>query len=230
MLEENSVKALEWFSQQPSIKRILELGSGLMSTVAIAKTLRERGSGTLVSLEDDPEWYAKVQAEVKGNKRVKHLLKPFIFDGRILRYDYKCRQTFDLVVIDGPGMLTPEVRSAAVEKMAADTVTSKLQGGGMQSMHILDYIKPMIHNDTIIVVDGRRLAVLNYVVHHGQHYQFFGAGLKYAKLDRALRPEYMHLAECPVARATFIVSKLQSTALELAKANPFFQPSWEYVV
>lgn len=135
-------------------KRVLELGSGLFSTVFIKKKLKNVG-GYLVSLEDDINWYNKTKLLDDQYGHV--VMSNVILDG-ILKYDYELSGIYDIVLIDGPGK-KPLVEFGTYLKKSSHFGARN----GIQSIDMLEYIWPYINKQSIVIVDNRISAVYYYL-------------------------------------------------------------------
>jgi hypothetical protein len=106
--------------------RIVECGGGI-STLYIARLLRQRARGHLCTVEDDAEWAALLRAQLESEQTSDHVsvlhadLVPtsLTFDGQQGRWydEEKLRQSIfgepiDLLIVDGPAGQTAERRHA----------------------------------------------------------------------------------------------------------------------
>ncbi|HEY4095689.1 MAG TPA: class I SAM-dependent methyltransferase [Baekduia sp.] len=109
--------------------RIVECGSGV-STIVLARLLRERGAGSVVALEHDGAWAARVSDLLRREK-----LQPFArvvhapLEGDPLWYATaalgELPDAVDLLIVDGPPAYAPgeeHRRAPALERLAARLV------------------------------------------------------------------------------------------------------------
>jgi Methyltransferase domain len=88
--------------------RILECGSGV-STVLLARLLRERGRGALTSLEHDPHWAALIQDQLRREhlEQIARVVDaPLQGDPPWYRLD-EMPDEIDLLIVDGPPAFEP---------------------------------------------------------------------------------------------------------------------------
>jgi predicted O-methyltransferase YrrM len=119
---------------------VVECGSG-MSTVVLARLLRERGSGTVVAIEHDGDWAALVrrQLEAEGlGDRAQVLHAPLAGDPPW--YDATALavlpRAVDLLVVDGPPAHRPEL--------------------GQRRAPALAFFEPRLAPGAVVVLDDAR--------------------------------------------------------------------------
>ena len=193
----------------PKIRSVLEIGSGLNATPVIVKKFDRGAIDRYVSLETSSEWAEKVNGKCK---REVVTLADFGFDEErgIFAYDYSSVYKFDLIFVDGPGKLQGDDYSAAVKLCEQpDFCLSSPTAAGIQSIHMIEAFRSNIHDDTVIMVDGRRAAVLYYLSRYQDEFDFFFGGTPYPKkrLKEILKPEFRHLAKFNVGEITTMVRK-----------------------
>ncbi len=123
MADPDTLEAARSLILERQPKRILELGSGL-STLLMAYTLEENGSGNILALEDHPGYAAKTRrllAEHGLEAYARVIDAPLVrqrLEGRkLISYDFSSLDDarFDLLLVDGPaGYLAPDARYPAL--------------------------------------------------------------------------------------------------------------------
>jgi hypothetical protein len=157
--------------------KVLELGSGTKSTPFFCEHLAAKRIRTFVSLESNEDWLNKV----KNHPNVRDVSvvvrkSDFVLDeatGR-LQYDFRCnpRLKFDIVLIDGPGPINKEFTDHLLDFINQPSCCLKGKRKGTQSIYLLDYVMPMTHPGSAILVDGRAGAVAHYMTEHGDKFNF----------------------------------------------------------
>jgi len=191
------------------VKSILELGSGLRSTPFLGNIMEQR-QGKMTTLETDPTWYQTVCEKVKF-KCLTPVLCNFYFDEKLDRYtyDWTSDEKFDLILIDGPGKLRGRNLERFEQLLGREDFCLTGMSGGPQSVSVLDYVLPFAHKDTVIVVDGRRAAVMYYLSKRSADlvYMSFGNPYIVKDLKALLKPQFQKLAKKGICEASAICHK-----------------------
>jgi tRNA A58 N-methylase Trm61 len=152
-----------------SRSHIVECGSGV-STVLLARLLRERGSGTITSLEHDPHWARLIAAQLEREALTtiaQVLLAPLGEDSGWYEFDEPLGPV-DLLIVDGPPAYEPgdELRRApALEHFDAQLMPGSVvilddldRGGEQQVIADWEASTPwrFAVNDGVGIAVGRR--------------------------------------------------------------------------
>jgi len=188
---------LKAFLKNPKIQRVLEIGSGHHSTPLIAKRLQQGKIKQFVSLENIPDWRDAIQQ--------KHGFTPtlskFKFIDGIFRYKYEVKNQF---------ITDPQDVQHLQDFCNQDSVClSSVLAAGIQSAHMIEYLRPAIHDNTVVMLDGRRGSALHYVCSYSTEFDFEFLGKPYDKqeLKSILKPEYQHLAQWPLSEIVIMRRK-----------------------
>ena len=143
-----------------SVMRVLELGSG-KSTFWFRNHMKRRG-GFCLSLESDERWYDNLVKSLPDDEYGEVVYSPIICTLELgCRYDYELSGLFDLILIDGPGILNEE-QTQCMESYLRKTHSclNHARRSGAQSASLLDYVKD--HAAKYIIVDCRKSSVMHY--------------------------------------------------------------------
>jgi len=215
------------------VNNILEIGSGKSSTTEIRKILQNKKKGFCISLEHDKFYRDYVISKVPDDQFGKVVFSGLIYDDKKgLRYDYKMEGgKYDFIYIDAPGLALIQKGNKMVSakpdclKYIArpDVCLQSAKRGGCR-MFIFDYILPVMHDDTIVLVDSSKSAVLYYYQKHHKGYNFYCLGSNEQdtkgtnKIQRLLKPEYVKDIKIIPTKATIIVNRKSFVANRLAKS------------
>jgi predicted O-methyltransferase YrrM len=136
-----ALKLIQHLVESLQVRSILELGSGI-STLLLANGFRRRGSGHVLSLDDDPRWAEQTAARLAQEKldgfaevRVAPLVDVEVGGHRGKWYDLAAidaQARFDLIVVDGP---------------------PAWQGDDMARLPALYRLRPVLSDNGILVLD-----------------------------------------------------------------------------
>lgn len=171
--------------------KILELGSGLDSTVFFRKQVSLYG-GFCFSLESDKFWYQKVTSKLPNDIYGSVL---FCKINSELQYDYDFDEKFDLILIDGPSPFVGNQLKKAKEKM--NGMLFNIERFGYQSFAMLDYVLNFCHTDSIIVLDGRLVSLCNYWSKYSKSLLFYGSELSLKEEKKAKIPKFTYTSPTP---------------------------------
>jgi len=158
---------------QPHINRVLELGSGYGSTPLIRGYMK-KNNGFCLSLESKKKWVNRLRRTIPNDEYGEIKFAPLTCSVEYgCRYDYPLSEQFDVIFIDGPASLTPEQQKYLYAYLQnCNSPLSNTRKGGSQSAALLDYVYPTMHENSIVVVDIRKLSVEHYKHQYNTVFQF----------------------------------------------------------
>ena len=211
-MNEDTMKIIRNIVSYSSINSVLELGPG-NSTGIIRSCLENKNRGFCLSLENDPFYYNKLINEMPDSKFGSVNLSEISWDMG-LNYNKKLDGTFDMVFIDGPGMIKGKIAKKFISFIKKQLkVMRPDMRRGTQSLFILDWLvrQDVLHKDTIICVDSRTAAVYHYMITQSAAFNFFGYGSPISP-RRSLSSSLSHdeLSKYPNVKSVTLISSKQS--------------------
>ncbi len=193
-------------------KHIVELGAGLMSSPMLRKISKQKGKGFVLSIESEKYWKNKVEDVLPADKYGKIILSKFYYDevDRSWKYDYVFKKKYDVILVDGPPVL--QGNDATIMRSILQKESSPIGNSmknGSQSIHMLQYVLPAMHKDSIVVLDGRVGSMLHWVKNWSDTLDFHWYGKAYDKkiLKGQLKKDCKNLADLYPFRKVTVVSK-----------------------
>ena len=191
------------------IQSLLEIGSGPHSTPLFRKIAKAKQKGFIVSLEDSEMWQNKVRKIVPDDEYGRVLLSKFLYDAEseAFRYEYPLVGRYDLILIDGPGVLQGRNRKTMKGLLSRSSCPIGMSmDNGSQSIHLLDYALPAMHDESIVVLDGRVGTMLFLLHKWGGKLNFCWYGERYKKsiIRGQLKSSYRELSNYPLSKVTVV--------------------------
>lgn len=178
-MHNTSKSALKKIFKSKLCSSILEIGSGLQSTVFIYNKLKQLDNWKFASIEHNDEWFFKVKASIDPNNNFSILKSNLILNNNKFVYDFVTNEKFDLVFIDGPSKLNESQLSVLSDILKKEnSILKPTNRNGMQSLHILDWVSQFSHNNTIFILDGRLNSLIYYMENYKQ-FDYYHVGTKY---------------------------------------------------
>lgn len=213
---------LKYIASLDCVNSILEIGSGLKSTLAIRESLRFKKKGFCVSLEDKEKWFNSLTKNLPDDDYGKIQFSPIILSNNKVLYSYIINQEYDFILIDGPGKISKKGWSVIYNECCKpDIWISVGKKRGTQSIFIMDYIKNAISENTIILVDSRVASVYYYLQKYKDNFCFMSHARTYGinTNSKCIKKEYIEiLNDFRIGYSTLICYK-NSKILEMLRSN-----------